>query len=42
MKRWVTLLLAAVLLAGLGLGCGDKDKGVNSGQDKPKPADRGG
>ena len=42
MKRWLTLLLAAVLLAGLAQGCGEKDKGINSEKDKPKPADKGG
>jgi hypothetical protein len=40
MKRWLVLLLATVLLAGL--GCGDRDKGINSEKDRPKPADKGG
>jgi hypothetical protein len=36
MKRFLAFLIAAVLLAGLGVGCGDsKDKGINSNRDKP-------
>jgi hypothetical protein len=38
-KRWVTLLLAAVILAGLGSGCGgDRDKDINRDKDRPKAA----
>jgi hypothetical protein len=36
MRRWLTLLLAALLLAALGCGGGEKDRGVNSGKDKPR------
>jgi hypothetical protein len=36
------LLLAAALLMGLVLGCGDKDKGINKGKEKPKTTDQGG
>jgi hypothetical protein len=42
MKKLLALLLAAVLLPTLAVGCGsDKDKGVNSLKDKPK-ADKNG
>jgi hypothetical protein len=38
-KRWL-ILVAAVVLAGFSLGCGDnaKDKGKYQGLDKPLPA----
>jgi hypothetical protein len=36
MKRWLTLLLTALLLASLGCGGGDKDRGINSNKDKPR------
>jgi hypothetical protein len=36
MKRWLTLLLAALLLAALGCGGGDKDRGIYSNKDKPR------
>jgi hypothetical protein len=36
MRRWLTVLLAALLLTALGCGAGDKDRGVNSGKDKPR------
>jgi hypothetical protein len=42
MKKWFMLVLAAALLTGLGLGCGDKDKGINRGKEKPKTTDQGG
>ena len=38
MRRLGTVLLAALLLAGLGCGQSDKDRGVNSGKDKPRTA----
>jgi hypothetical protein len=38
MRRWLTLLLAALLLAALGCGGGEKDRGVNSGKDQPRSA----
>ncbi|HKI37151.1 MAG TPA: hypothetical protein VKA46_35180 [Gemmataceae bacterium] len=36
MKRWLTLLLAALLLAALGCGGSDKDRAINSNKDKPR------
>ena len=40
MKTLAVFLLAAALMAS-GLGCsGDKDKGINSGREKPKAARR--
>jgi uncharacterized protein YcfL len=36
MRRWLTLLLAALLLAALGCGSSDKDRGINSNKDKPR------
>jgi hypothetical protein len=36
MRRWLTVLLAALLLAALGCGGGDKDRAINSGKDKPR------
>jgi len=36
MRRWLTVLVAALFLATLGCGGGDKDRGVNSGKDKPR------
>jgi hypothetical protein len=36
MKRWLTLLLAALLLASLGCSGSDKDRGINSNKDKPR------
>ncbi len=36
MIRCLTLLLAALLLAALGCGGSDKDRGVNSNKDKPR------
>jgi hypothetical protein len=38
MTRWWTLLLAALLVAALGCGNSDKDRGINSGKDKPRTA----
>ena len=36
MRRLLAGLAAAVLLAGLGLGCtNEKDKGINSNRDRP-------
>jgi hypothetical protein len=36
-----TLLLLAAVLICLATGCGgDKDKGINSGKDRPRAADR--
>jgi len=41
MRKTVNWLLAAVLLAGLALGCGgDKDKGINKDKDRPKMEDK--
>jgi len=42
-KRLLALLLAAVLLVVAAVGCGgsDKDKGINSNKDKPR-ADKNG
>jgi hypothetical protein len=40
MKRCLAILLAAMLLFALGCGS-DKDRGVNSGRDRPKAAERG-
>jgi hypothetical protein len=42
MKRLLAFVLLAVLALALGSGCGEKDKGINSGKDRPKPADQGG
>jgi hypothetical protein len=36
MRRWLTLLLAALLLAALGCGGSDRDRGINSNKDKPR------
>jgi hypothetical protein len=37
MKRLLALLVAAVLLAGTVVGCGnEKDRGINSTRDKPQ------
>jgi hypothetical protein len=43
MPRRARLILAGLLLAALALGCGggNKNKGVNSGKDMPKPAKGG-
>ncbi|HEV3260418.1 MAG TPA: hypothetical protein VG013_26415 [Gemmataceae bacterium] len=43
MKRLLSILAAGLLLAGLGLGCGNssKNKGINSGKDLPKPEKNG-
>jgi hypothetical protein len=38
-KRAFALLLAALLLSGLGCG-GERDKGVNKDRDRPQPADK--
>lgn len=38
MRRWLTVLLAALLLASLGCGSGDKDRGINSNKDQPRTA----
>jgi len=35
MRRWLLVVLACVLLAGLGCGS-DKDRNINTGRDKPK------
>jgi hypothetical protein len=41
MKRLLAILTTAVILAGLGLGCGgDTGKGIHSTHDKPKPANQ--
>ncbi len=42
MKRFLVLALGIALLSTV-LGCGgsEKDKGKNSGQDRPKPAEKG-
>jgi hypothetical protein len=39
MRRLLLLLLTGLLLTALGCG-GDKDKGVNKNQDRPRAADR--
>lgn len=39
MKRLLWMLLATVLLAGLGCGS-DADKGKNKDWDRPKPAEK--
>lgn len=39
MKRWLMVLLAAALLFSLGCGS-DKDRGINSGRDRPKAGER--
>jgi len=36
MKRWLTWLLAALLLAAVGCGQSEKDRGKNSDKDKPR------
>ncbi len=36
MTRWLTLLLTALLLAALGCGASEKDRGINSNRDKPR------
>ncbi len=36
MRRWLTLLLAALLLAALGCGASEKDRAINSSRDKPR------
>jgi hypothetical protein len=37
-KSWLRLALIAALLSVGGVGCGsDKDKGINSGKDVPRP-----
>jgi hypothetical protein len=36
MTRALTLLLAALLLAALGCGASEKDRGINSNKDKPR------
>jgi hypothetical protein len=36
MRRWLTVLLAALLLASIGCGGGDKDRGINSAKDRPR------
>ncbi|MFN4261728.1 MAG: hypothetical protein ACK4RK_20805 [Gemmataceae bacterium] len=43
MSRWLCLLLASLLLAATGLGCGgDREKGIyRSLDDRPKSADQG-
>ena len=39
MTRLFAYLVAAVVMAGFASGCsGDKDKGINSNKDKPRPA----
>jgi hypothetical protein len=40
MMRLVTMVMAAVLLATVGLGCGnsERDRGRNSRLDQPRPA----
>jgi predicted small secreted protein len=43
MKRTAVLVISFLLLAGLAAGCGggNKNKGVNSGKDMPRPAKGG-
>ena len=36
MRRWLTVLLTALLLTALGCGASDKDRGINSNKDKPR------
>jgi hypothetical protein len=40
MRSLLLILLAGVLLAGLGCGGGDKDKGIHKNQDRPRATDR--
>jgi hypothetical protein len=40
MRRWLVLLVSALLLTALSTGCsGDKEKGTNANKDKPKAID---
>lgn len=42
-NRWLGLLVLGLLLLGFVVGCGEPTgKGVNSGKDKPIPAEKGG
>jgi hypothetical protein len=36
MRRCLAVLLAALVLAALGCGSGEKERGVNSGKDRPR------
>jgi len=36
MRRWLSVFLAALVLAALGCGGSDKDRGINSNKDKPR------
>ncbi len=36
MPRWLSIVLAALLVAALGCGGSDKDRGINSNKDKPR------
>jgi hypothetical protein len=36
MKRWLAVLLAALLLSALGCGASEKDRGINSNKDMPR------
>jgi hypothetical protein len=42
MKRYIELVLIAAFLL-IGIGCGSQgEKGINSGKDRPKPAEKEG
>jgi hypothetical protein len=36
MRHWIALFLTTLLLACLGCGASDKDRGINSNKDRPR------